>query len=155
MKQRTCITIDADVYRESKRRPEFNLSGFVNEAARAYLFGDAPTVTDAVLEQRRSFIDDRLAEVESTRSALEAELDRLDRTVEQRAAAAADHSSTWDAALEVFDPDDGRSGPTLEVGNPAVENWAGRLGVTQTELIAAVENGRPPGTAVTAPEPAD
>lgn len=133
-KVRVNVPLDPDVYREAKARPEFNLSGFVNPTLRSYLFVTDTTAEDAVLRVRLHLAEERLAFLREAAAEAEAEVDRLAAIRDRREESKTNVDELWRQAREALShPVHGYD--HLKIGNPAVETWADKLGVTQTALL--------------------
>lgn len=147
-KPQITVTVDPDVKREARARPEFNVSGFVNRALRSYLFGQAETAEDAELRERLRLAEERAETHREVATEAEAEVERIQAKLERREDTKTDQDQLWRQARDALrHPSKGYS--HLEVGNPAVETHAEKLGITQTKLLRQLRNGGPTEEAVT------
>lgn len=133
-KEKLTVTVDPDVRREARGRAEFNVSGFVNEALRSYLFSGAESPEDAVLRERQRLAEERLALYQEQVADARAELDHIEKVRSEREATETDEDELW-AQAEAALLGNGQDPDRLDVGHPAVENWAEKLDVMQVELL--------------------
>jgi len=129
-KIRKQITVDPKLAEEVERRDEFNLSGFVNRCLEHHFAGGSQTGIDesalrAEIERLEEEIDDVEREkqkLRERRSQLEEKLDELD-----------DEPALMDQAREKL------AQTPRDPSNPAIENWASKLGMTSDELVAQLD----------------
>jgi len=130
-KTRKTITIDSELAEIVDRRDEFNLSGFVNVCLEQHFAADGATSPQATaLKAKLEQIEEELEDAERKRERLrtrrqeiEDELDDVEGEEPELLAQAREK-----LANTPRDPD-----------NPAIQNWASKLGMPSEELVEELE----------------
>jgi septal ring factor EnvC (AmiA/AmiB activator) len=130
-KTRKTITIDSELAEIVDRRDEFNLSGFVNVCLEQHFSADGATSPQATaLKAKLEQIEEELEDAErkrerlrSRRQEIEAELEDVEDDEPELLEQARDK-----LANTPKDPD-----------NPAIQNWASKLGMPSEELVEELE----------------
>lgn len=131
-KTRKTITIDSELAEIVDRRDEFNLSGFVNICLEQHFSADnaaspQQTALKAKLEQIEQELEDaetKRQRLRSRRQEIEKELDEIEDSEPELMAQAREVLSEAPK-----DPD-----------NPAIQNWASKLGLASETLVEKLEN---------------
>jgi chromosome segregation ATPase len=126
-KTRKTITIDSELAQIVDERDEFNLSGFVNACLEQHFSGDEmrspqQTALKAQLEE----LEERLDEAEQKRERLRSKRERIEDELED----------LQDDEPELLDQARSKLENTPKnPDNPAIQNWASKLGIPSTELV--------------------
>jgi septal ring factor EnvC (AmiA/AmiB activator) len=129
-KTRKTITIDSELAEIVDERDEFNLSGFVNACLEQHFAGDdVTTPKQSAVQAQIEEIEEELDEAEQKRERLRKKRERLESKMEDME----DEPELMAQAREKLkhtpkDPD-----------NPAVQNWASKLGIASDELVSKLE----------------
>lgn len=130
-KTRKTITIDTELAEIVDERDEFNLSGFVNVCLEQHFAGDdVTTPKQSAVQAQIEEIEEELDEAEQKRERLRKKRERLESKMEDMED---DEPELMAQAREKLkhtpkDPD-----------NPAVQNWASKLGIASDELVSKLE----------------
>lgn len=130
-KTRKTITVDAELAEIVDERDEFNLSGFVNACLEQHFAGDdVTTPKQSALKAQIEQIEEELDHAEQKRERLREKRQRLEDEMEDLED---DEPELMAQAREKLkhtpkDPD-----------NPAVQNWASKLGIASDELVEELE----------------
>jgi chromosome segregation ATPase len=130
-KTRKTITVDAELAAIVDDRDEFNLSGFVNACLEQHFAGDdVTTPKQSAVQAEIEEIEAELDEAEQKRERLRKKRERLEAKIEEMED---DEPELMAQAREKLkhtpkDPD-----------NPAVQNWASKLGIPSDELVRELE----------------
>jgi len=125
-KERTSISVDKDVY-EYLQQSSINQSGLINDLVRNYK--DNEELQVAALELRYQHLIDEAEEHEERADRKREKAAEVKELLEEAKASGVDG---------IEDARDGLAGVPegkLTPGNPAVQNWADKLGVTPTALL--------------------
>lgn len=130
-KTRKNISIDSELAEIVDSREEFNLSGFVNACLEQH-FAQAGATSPAETAMRA-----RLEELEAELEDLEREQHRIrekrNEIEEQLEEESDSEHELIEQARETL------SSVPREPDNPAIQNWAGKLGITPEQLIDELE----------------
>ena len=132
-KTRKTITIDSELAEIVDRRDEFNLSGFVNVCLEQHFSHDGATSPKkTALKAKLEQIEDELEDAERKRERLHSRREQIEAELED---AEDEEPELLAQARDVLenapkDPD-----------NPAIQNWASKLGMPSEELIELLEEG--------------
>jgi len=128
-KKRRTVTLSSEADRVLEQ--EDNVSAVVTDLVEQYAqTGDRGS---AGLKLQRKHKLDELEQAKETVDRLEREVNELTALIEERES---QESSEWDEARETLGEIDERR---LTTDNPAVQNWAEKLGVVPSELIEEIE----------------
>lgn len=130
-KTRKNISIDTELAQIVEERDEFNLSGFVNACLEQHFAGDtATTPQQTALQAQLEEIEEDLDEAEQRRERLRSKRERLEEKLEEMQDDEPELMAQARKKLEHTpkDPD-----------NPAVQNWASKLGIPSEELVKELE----------------
>lgn len=131
-KVRKTVTVDRQLAEIVDERDEFNLSGFVNACLEQHFAGDDVTSPQqTALKARLEEIEAELDEAEQKRDRLRSKRERIEEELEE---IQDDEPELMDQAREKLantpkDPD-----------NPAIQNWASKLGIPSSELVKELSN---------------
>lgn len=125
-KVRKTVSISPELARIVDRRDEFNLSGFVESCLEQHFAGDnAGNPELAALRAEMEELEEELDDLEQTREQLHARR----REIEERLEDAQDREpELLDRASEAL------QATPKEPDNPAVQNWAAKVGISPREL---------------------
>jgi post-segregation antitoxin (ccd killing protein) len=130
-KKRTSITIDEEVY-EYLKQSEINQSGLINELVKEYKRNDKRRV--AALETRYQELIGDAEEAAARAERKYAEAEEVQELLEEaRKGNVNGIEAATDALSEI--PDE-----RLTPENPAVQNWADKLGITATQLVQQLQS---------------
>jgi len=130
-KKRTSITIDEEVY-EYLKQSEINQSGLINELVKEYKRNDKRRV--AALETRYQELIGDAEEAAARAERKYAEAEEVQELLEEaRKGNVNGIEAATDALSEI--PDE-----RLTQENPAVQNWADKLGITATQLVQQLQS---------------
>lgn len=130
-KKRTSITIDEEVY-EYLKQSEINQSGLINELVKEYKRNDKRRV--AALETRYQELIGDAEEAAARAERKYAEAEEVQELLEEaRKGKVNGIEAATDALSEI--PDE-----RLTPENPAVQNWADKLGITATQLVQQLQS---------------
>jgi phage shock protein A len=130
-KTRKTITIDSELAEIVDERDEFNLSGFVNACLEQQFAGDdVTTPKQSALQAQIEQIEEELDQAEQKRERLREKRERLEDEMDELED---DEPELMAQAREKLkhtpkDPD-----------NPAVQNWASKLGIASEQLVEQLE----------------
>ena len=130
-KKRKNISIDDNLAKIVEERDEFNLSGFVNRCLEEHFSATSATnPQEAVLRAELDEIESELSELNSKkeqmrerRNQIEEKLDNVEGQEPEMIAQARDNLR----------------GTPRDADNPAVQNWASKLGITSEQLVGELE----------------
>ena len=126
-KTRKTITIDDQLARIVDDHDEFNLSGFVNACLEQHFAGnDVGSPEQAALRAELERIEAQLDEVASKRERLREEQQRIE---EQLTEVEAEEPELLDQARDAL------ADTPRDADNPAIQNWAAKLGIPAADLI--------------------
>jgi len=126
-KVRKNVSIDSELAELVDAKDEFNLSGFVNRCLEQHFAGtNASTPETAVLQAQLEALEDDIAELSSN---LERKRSRRASIEEQLEDVEDDEPELLGQAIEKLD------GTPRNPDNPAVQKWAGKLGMPAEQLV--------------------
>jgi predicted CopG family antitoxin len=130
-KKRTSITVDEDVY-EYLSRGEVNQSGLINELVKEYKRNDKRQI--AALRTRYQELIGDAEEAAERAERKYAEAEEVQELIEEAKKGEVDGI---EAAREALDgiPED-----RVTEDNPAVQNWADKLGIAPSELVQQLQS---------------
>ena len=130
-KTRKTITIDSELAEIVDRRDEFNLSGFVNVCLEQHFSADGATSPEATaLKAQLEQVEEQLQQKSQERERLRSRRERLEEQLEDIEDGEPELLSQAREALENTPKD---------VENPAIQNWASKLGIPSKELVQELE----------------
>ena len=130
-KTRKTITIDSELAEIVDRRDEFNLSGFVNLCLEQHFAADGATSPQATaLKAKLEQIEEELEDAERKRERLRSRREQIEEELEDTEDSEPELLAQAREKLENTpkDPD-----------NPAIQNWASKLGIPSNELVEQLE----------------
>jgi DNA repair exonuclease SbcCD ATPase subunit len=130
-KTRKTITVDAELARLVDNRDEFNLSGFVNRCLEQHFGGQiAATPEKAALKAELEELEEELADLDQKRQRLRDERQDIEQRLDEQAEQEPELLDQARTKLQ---------GTPRDPDNPAVQNWAGKLGIPADQLINELE----------------
>jgi len=130
-KTRKTITIDSELAELVDRRDEFNLSGFVNVCLEQHFSADGATSPQATaLKAKLEQIEEELDDTERKRERLRSRRQEIESELED---VEDDEPELLAQARDVLE------NAPKEPDNPAIQNWASKLGMPSDELLKRLE----------------
>lgn len=125
-KTRKTITIDDELARLVDNHPEFNLSGFVNQCLEQHFAGEGPGSPE--MAALRAELEQIEVEIQEAKQRQERLRDKRAAIEEQLTETEDDTPELWDQAVTAL------STTPRDPDNPAIQTWAGKLGMTADQL---------------------
>jgi chromosome segregation ATPase len=130
-KTRKTITIDSELAEIVDRRDEFNLSGFVNVCLEQHFSADGATSPQATaLKAKLEQVEEELEDAERKRERLRSRRQEIEAELED---VEDDEPELLEQAREKL------SNTPKDPDNPAIQNWASKLGMPSEELVEELE----------------
>ena len=130
-KTRKTITIDSELAEIVDRRDEFNLSGFVNVCLEQHFSADGATSPQkTALKAKLEQIEDELEDAERKRERLRSRREEIEDELED---VEDDEPELLMQARDKLD------NTPKDPDNPAIQNWASKLGMPSEELVKELQ----------------
>jgi predicted nuclease with TOPRIM domain len=130
-KVRKNVSIDANLARIVDERDEFNLSGFVSRCLEQHFAaGNASAPEAAALQAELEHLEQELADLTTEQERLREKRQRIEDELDD---VADDEPALLDQAREKLDD------TPRDPDNPAIQNWAAKLGMQPDDLVAELE----------------
>lgn len=125
-KETRTVTVDPEVD-DYLAQKEVNASGLVNDLVSEYMHGSKADVAalDLQIQHKENRIDELDTQLQRVENEKE-ELQQLRNEIKE------EQLTRWEEAAMALE------GTPKEVGNPAVENWASKLGVPEETLLEKI-----------------
>jgi len=125
-KSRKTITVDAQLAELVDEKPSFNLSGFVNECLEQHFGGGGmSSPKNAALQAELERLERELADLDDKKEQIRQKRESIEEELEEQAE---QEPELMEQAKEKLE--DAPRDPS----NPAIQNWASKLGITPDEL---------------------